>query len=169
MDTSLQNTPRHLGRDSWPRLNYGAQSPELVKKLVDLSTAIRKGSIEETILSLVEIRTSQLNGCAFCLDMHVKQAKLHGERELRLHHIAIWHESPLFEPRERAALDWTEALTRLPEGGVSDELYERVRGQFSDKETRRSDLCRDGDQRLEPGRGRLQVGTGLGRQTLRAR
>jgi AhpD family alkylhydroperoxidase len=72
------------------RLNYGAQSPELVKKLVDLSTAIRKGSIEASILSLVEIRASQLNGCAFCLDMHVKQAKLYGERELRLHHIAIW-------------------------------------------------------------------------------
>ncbi|PVE22653.1 alkylhydroperoxidase [Microvirga sp. KLBC 81] len=116
------------------RLNYGAQSPELLKKLVDLSTAIRKGSIAASILSLVEIRASQLNGCSFCLDMHVKQAKLHGERELRLHHIAAWHESPLFEPRERAALAWTEALTRLPEGGVPDELYERVRSQFTEKE-----------------------------------
>ena len=98
------------------RLNYGAESPELVKKLVDLSTAIRKGSIEASILSLVEIRASQLNGCAFCLDMHVKQAKLHGERELRLYHIATWHESPLFEPRERAALAWTEALTKAARG-----------------------------------------------------
>jgi AhpD family alkylhydroperoxidase len=116
------------------RLNYGAESPEFVKKLVDLSTAIRKGSVETSLLSLVEIRASQLNGCAFCLDMHVKQAKLHGERELRLYHIAAWHESPLFEPRERAALAWTEALTKLPEGGISDDLYERVRSQFSDKE-----------------------------------
>jgi AhpD family alkylhydroperoxidase len=131
--TSELNSAIHP-RTPIERLNYGAQSPELVKKLVDLSTAIRKDSIEASILSLVEIRASQLNGCAFCLDMHVKQAKLHGERELRLHHIAIWHESPLFEPRERAALEWTEALTRLPGGGVSDELYESVRSQFSDKE-----------------------------------
>jgi AhpD family alkylhydroperoxidase len=117
-----------------PRLNYAAQSPELFKKLADLSTAIRKGSIEASIIHLVEIRASQLNGCSFCLDMHVKEAKIHGERELRLHHIATWHESPLFEPRERAALAWTEALTKLPEGGVPDDLYEYVRSQFSEKE-----------------------------------
>jgi AhpD family alkylhydroperoxidase len=116
------------------RLNYAAQSPELFKKLADFSTSIRKGSIEASIIHLVEIRASQLNGCSFCLDMHVKEAKIHGERELRLHHIATWHESPLFEPRERAALAWTEVLTRLPEGGVPDDLYERVRGHFSEKE-----------------------------------
>ena len=117
-----------------PRLNYAAQSPELFKKLADLSGAIRKGAIEASIVHLVEIRASQLNGCSFCLDMHVKEAKIHGERELRLHHIATWHESPLFEPRERAALAWTEVLTRLPEGDVPDDLYERVRGHFSEKE-----------------------------------
>lgn len=117
-----------------PRLNYAAQLLEFFKKLADLSTAIRKGSIEETIINLVEIRSSQLNGCGFCLDMHMKQAKLHDERELRLYHVATWHESPLFEPRERAALAWTEALTRLPEGGVPDDLYERVSSQFSAKE-----------------------------------
>ena len=116
------------------RLNYAAQSPELFKKLADLATAIRKSSIEETIINLVEIRTSQINGCGFCLDMHVKQAKIHGERELRLHHVATWRESPLFEPRERAALAWAEVLTKLPEGGVPDDLYERVRAQFSEKE-----------------------------------
>jgi AhpD family alkylhydroperoxidase len=116
------------------RLNYAKQSPELIKKLSDLSAAIRNGAIEATILSLVEIRASQLNGCAFCLDMHVKQAKIHGERELRLHHIAIWRESPLFSPRERAALAWTEALTKLSEGGVPDEVYETARSQFSEKE-----------------------------------
>ena len=66
--------------------------------------------------------------------MHVKQATIAGESELRLHHVAIWRESTLFVPRERAALAWTEALTKLPEGGVPDELYERVRGQFSEKE-----------------------------------
>jgi AhpD family alkylhydroperoxidase len=116
------------------RLNYAKQSPELIKKLSDLAAAIRNGAIETTILSLVEIRASQLNGCAFCLDMHVKQAKIHGERELRLHHIAIWRESPLFSPRERAALAWTEALTKLSEGGVPDEVYETARSQFSEKE-----------------------------------
>jgi AhpD family alkylhydroperoxidase len=116
------------------RLNYAVQSPELSKKLADLSTSIRKGSIEASIIHLVEIRASQLNGCSFCLDMHVKEAKIHGERELRLYHVATWHESPLFEPRERAALAWTEVLTRLPEGGVPDDLYEHVRSQFSEKE-----------------------------------
>ena len=129
-----QQVMKQQATSALTRLNYSAESPELVKKFVDLSTAIRKGSIEASILSLVEIRASQLNGCSFCLDMHVKQAKLHGERELRLYHIAAWHESPLFEPRERAALAWTEALTRLPEGGVSDNLYERVSEQFSEKE-----------------------------------
>jgi len=117
-----------------PRLNYAAQSPELFKKLADLSAAIRNGAIEASLVHLVEIRASQLNGCSFCLDMHVKEAKIHGERELRLYHVATWHESPLFEPRERAALAWTETLTRLPEGGVPDELYEYVRSQFSEKE-----------------------------------
>lgn len=116
------------------RLNYAAQSPELFAKLAELATAIRKSSIEETIINLVEIRTSQINGCSFCLDMHVKQAKIHGERDLRLHHVATWRESPLFEPRERAALAWAEVLTKLPEGGVPDDLYERVRAQFSEKE-----------------------------------
>jgi AhpD family alkylhydroperoxidase len=115
-------------------LNYAAQSPELFRKLADLATAIRKSSIEETIINLVEIRTSQINGCSFCLDMHVKQAKIHGERDLRIHHVATWRESPLFEARERAALAWAEVLTKLPEGGVPDDLYERVRAQFSEKE-----------------------------------
>jgi AhpD family alkylhydroperoxidase len=90
--------------------------------------------IDEKLQALVEIRASQINGCGFCLDMHVKQAKIHGETELRLYHVAIWRESNLFIPRERAALAWTEALTRLPEGGVPDEIYERVRGQLSEKE-----------------------------------
>lgn len=115
------------------RLNYAQLSPEQYKKLLDFSAAVRDGAIEEKIIDLVEIRASQLNGCAFCLDMHVKQATIRGESALRLHHVAIWRESPLFEPRERAALAWTEALTRLS-GDVPDELYERVRGQFSEKD-----------------------------------
>src|SRR3546814_3440434 len=83
--------------------------------------------VEQGILSLVEIRASQLNGCAFCLDMHIKQARLHGERELRLHHVAIGRESTLFSDRERAALEWTEALTRLSAHGVPDDIYAKAR------------------------------------------
>ncbi|SCB57435.1 alkylhydroperoxidase AhpD family core domain-containing protein [Rhizobium aethiopicum] len=116
------------------RLNYAQQSPELFKKFTEFSMALRSSVIDEKLQALVEIRASQINGCGFCLDMHVKQAKIHGESELRIYHVAIWRESNLFIPRERAALAWTEALTKLPEGGVPDEIYERVRGQLSEKE-----------------------------------
>jgi AhpD family alkylhydroperoxidase len=116
------------------RLNHMRQVPALTQKLTELTFALKKGTVEQTILSFVEIRASQLNGCAFCLDMHIKQAKLHGERELRIHHIAIWRESTLFNDRERAALAWTEALTRLSPHGVSDEIYATVRAQFSEDE-----------------------------------
>ncbi len=120
------------------RLNYAHHSPELLKKLADLSAALKDSAIEQNIRDLVNIRASQINGCAFCLDMHVKEAKIHGESELRLYHVTIWRESTLFVPRERAALAWTEAVTKLPDGGIADELYERVRGQFSEQEV--SDL-----------------------------
>ena len=116
------------------RLNYAQQSPELFKKFMEFSMALRSSVIDEKLQALVEIRASQINGCGFCLDMHVKQAKIHGESELRIYHLAIWRESNLFIPRERAALAWTEALTKLPEGGIPDEIYERVRGQLSEKE-----------------------------------
>ncbi|AEI80995.1 hypothetical protein CNE_2c20440 [Cupriavidus necator N-1] len=116
------------------RTNYFQQSPELSKKLMEFGALFQKTTIEEPIRELVEIRASQLNGCAFCVDMHIKMAKIHGERELRLHHVAIWRESTLFSPRERAALAWTEVLTRLPAEGVPDDIYERVRTQYSEKE-----------------------------------
>jgi len=123
------------------RINYIQQSPELFKKFMEFSTALKSTTIEEPIRDLVSIRASQLNGCGFCLDMHVKEARIHGERELRIHHLATWRESTLFAPRERAALAWTEILTKLPEHGVSDEIYERVRTQLSEKEL--SDLTFD--------------------------
>ncbi|AYG70003.1 MULTISPECIES: carboxymuconolactone decarboxylase family protein [unclassified Rhizobium] len=116
------------------RVNYAQQSPVLFKKLSDLSMALKDSAIDQKIHDLVQIRASQINGCAFCLDMHVKEAKIHGESELRLYHVAIWRESNLFVPRERAALAWTEAVTKLAEGGIPDELYERVRGQLSERE-----------------------------------
>jgi AhpD family alkylhydroperoxidase len=95
---------------------------------------VKESPIEQAILDLVFIRASQINGCAFCLDMHVKQATIHGERPLRLYHVAAWRESTLYVPRERAALAWTEVLTQLPPQGVPDEIYDRVRTQFSEKE-----------------------------------
>ena len=116
------------------RISHAKQSPELLHKFSEFSLALRDSAIEESLRTLVEIRASQLNGCAFCLDMHVKQATLHGERALRLHHVSIWRESTLFSPRERAALAWTEVLTQIPTEGVSDELFEQVRAQLSEKE-----------------------------------
>ena len=116
------------------RISYAQHSPALFEKFRAFSNAIKEAGIEQQILDLVNLRASQLNGCGFCLDMHVKQAKLHGERELRLHHLSIWRESPLFSARERAALTWTEVLTRLPEDGVPDQTYEQVRAHFSEKE-----------------------------------
>jgi AhpD family alkylhydroperoxidase len=116
------------------RLNYMQQSPAAFKKLVELSMTLKESGLEHGLQVLVEIRASQLNGCAFCLDMHVKQAVIGGERPLRLHHVAIWRESPLFSARERAALLWTEALTRIPDTGVSDAVYAEVREQFGEKE-----------------------------------
>ncbi|WP_020650823.1 carboxymuconolactone decarboxylase family protein [Solimonas variicoloris] len=118
-----------------PRLDYAQQSPELFKKYVAFSLATRQGSsVESAIHDLVQIRVSQLNGCAFCVDMHVKQARIRGERELRLHHLAIWRESPLFDARERAALAWAEALTQLDAKGIDDALYAALRAQFTDHE-----------------------------------
>ncbi|MBM7564897.1 carboxymuconolactone decarboxylase family protein [Paenibacillus sacheonensis] len=116
------------------RINYMQQSPEFVKKLMELSGAENDSAIEQSIRDLIHIRASQLNGCGFCLDMHMKEAKIHGERELRLYHLSIWRESSLFTPRERAALAWTEILTKLPEHGVPDDVYNRVREQLSEKE-----------------------------------
>src|SRR6185312_12304829 len=116
------------------RANYAQQCPELFKKLFELSQASKAGSLGATVLDLVNIRASQINGCAFCLDMHVKEAKIHGERDLRVHHIAVWRESPLFSAKEKAALEWTEALTELDGHGVGDDAYGRARAQFFEKE-----------------------------------
>ncbi|MGG1556374.1 carboxymuconolactone decarboxylase family protein [Paenibacillus ferrarius] len=116
------------------RVNYMQQSPEFFKKMMEFSNAEKESAIEEKTLHLVHIRASQLNGCGFCLDMHIKQAKIQGESELRLYHLPIWRESNLFLPRERAALAWTEILTNLPAHGVPDEVYDRVRTHFTEKE-----------------------------------
>ena len=115
-----------------PRLDYSKTAPALLKNVFELSEAVTKSSLGNTLLDLVNIRGSQLNGCAFCLDMHSKEAKIHGERELRIYHIPIWRESPLFSDAEKAALEWTEALTKIGPEGVSDAVYERARAHFSE-------------------------------------
>ena len=116
------------------RMDHFGQSPELYKKYKEFSTALRQNTIEASLRDLINIRVSQINACAFCVDMHSKEAKLRGERELRLYHIAIWRESPLFSARERAALNWAEAVTTLSPHGVSDADYETARAEFSEKE-----------------------------------
>lgn len=116
------------------RLDYFQASAAFFKKYLDFNNTVHANAFVKEFADLVTIRASQLNHCAFCLDMHVKEAKIHGERELRLHHLAIWRESHLFSPRERAALAWTEALTHLGSEGVSDEVYAEVRSQLSDTE-----------------------------------
>ncbi len=116
------------------RIDYQQQSPDLFRKFVEFSLALRKSAIEAPLRHLVDVRASQLNGCAFCLDMHVKEATIDGERPLRLHHVAAWRESGLFTARERAALAWTEALTQLSPLGVSDDSYQHALTQFTEKE-----------------------------------
>lgn len=116
------------------RINFATESSDITKKFVEFVAATKVNAVEESIRDLVNVRIAQLNNCTFCLDMHVKQAKIHGERDLRLYHLASWRESTLFAPRERAALAWAEVLTKLPEVGVADEIYERVRTQLSEKE-----------------------------------
>jgi AhpD family alkylhydroperoxidase len=117
-----------------PRLNYAKNAPELTRKLYELSGLVKKTSLGNTLVDLIDIRASQLNGCAFCVDMHSKEAKIHGDRELRIYHLPVWRESPLFSDAEKAALEWTEALTKLGRDGVSDEIYERARVHFSESQ-----------------------------------
>jgi AhpD family alkylhydroperoxidase len=116
------------------RVEYAKQSVNMFKKYLEMSLATKSGSVEKSILHLVDMRVSQMNGCAFCVDMHAKQAKIEGERELRLYHIAVWRESTLFSERERAALEWAEVLTALPPHGVPEEVFTKVREQLSEQE-----------------------------------
>jgi len=95
---------------------------------------VRHSGLEASLLELVKTRASQINGCAFCLDMHTKDARAHGETEQRLHTLAAWHETPFFSERERAALAWTEAITRVADTHVPDEVFEQVRKHFTEKE-----------------------------------
>ncbi|KQX99088.1 carboxymuconolactone decarboxylase [Rhodanobacter sp. Root480] len=112
-----------------------APTGDAIKPLLALVKYLQTGSIERPLIELVLMRASQLNGCAYCLDMHSKDARAAGETEQRLYVLQAWREAPFYSDRERAALAWCEAVTRLdPIHGVPDEVYEQARAQFSEKE-----------------------------------
>ena len=118
-----------------PRLDGQKVVPGAYNAMLGLETYIRKASrLEPSLLELVRMRTSQINGCAFCLDMHSKDARAGGESEQRLYALDAWRETPFFTDRERAALAWTEAVTKVSEGHVADSVYEEVRQRFSEEE-----------------------------------
>jgi AhpD family alkylhydroperoxidase len=111
-----------------------APAPEAIKPLFALHRYVHSGSLEPALIELVLMRASQLNGCAYCMDMHSKDARAAGETEQRLHVLPAWREAPFYSDRERAALAWCEAVTRLDPHGVSDEVYDMARTQFSERE-----------------------------------
>jgi len=116
------------------RLNYAKAFPEGIHALLNLERVIATSGLELSLVELVKTRASQLNGCAYCIDMHTKDARLGGETEQRLYALSAWRETPFFTPRERAALAWTEALTNIQQGHASDEAYEEVRPAFTEEE-----------------------------------
>ncbi|MDO4226004.1 carboxymuconolactone decarboxylase family protein [Neisseria sp.] len=116
------------------RLDYPAKGAKVFNEMLKVEAALGDLSIDVLMKEIIKIRASQLNGCSFCLDMHVKTARKHGEREMRLHHVAVWRESNLFSDKERMALELTEALTKLSPEGLSDELYRRALTVLSEQE-----------------------------------
>lgn len=116
------------------RFNYFKVAPDAYKAMSGLEAYLHSCGLEEGLLHLVKLRASQINGCAFCLDMHSKDLRAAGETEQRLYTLDAWRECPWYTERERAALAWTEALTLVTQGHVPDAVYEEVRKQFDEKE-----------------------------------
>ncbi len=116
------------------RLNYLELAPEGYKAMAGLERFLRSCGLERSLLHLVKMRASQINGCAFCIDMHWKDARHEGESEQRLYGLDAWEEAPYYTDRERAAFAWTEAVTLVTTGHVSDAVFETVRQHFSDEE-----------------------------------
>jgi AhpD family alkylhydroperoxidase len=116
------------------RIDYSAAPPGAMRAMMGLEDYVRGCGLEAALLELVRLRASHINGCAYCIDMHTKDARARGESEQRLYLLDAWRESPFYTERERAALEWTEAVTLVTEGHVPDEVYERVRGQFEEVE-----------------------------------
>lgn len=116
------------------RLNYAKVSPDAVKAMREIEKYVAASGLERPLYELVKTRASQINGCAYCLDMHTKDARKAGESEQRLYALSAWRETLFYTERERAALEWTESLTLISGNGVSDSLYESVRTHFDEKE-----------------------------------
>ncbi|MGF6308239.1 AhpD family alkylhydroperoxidase [Bradyrhizobium sp. i1.8.4] len=117
-----------------PRMNFYQAAPETIKALVAVESQITASGLEQSLIELVKTRASQINGCAYCINMHTEDARKHGETEQRLYLLNAWRESPLYSERERAALAWTEALTLVSETHAPDADYEAVRARFTDSE-----------------------------------
>jgi AhpD family alkylhydroperoxidase len=117
-----------------PRIDYYRVAHGAVEALRGLETYIGQTGLERPLLELVKVRASQINGCAYCIDMHTKDARLREETEQRLYALSAWRETPFFTERERAALTWTEAVTEIAKSGIPDDVYEAARQHFSEKE-----------------------------------
>lgn len=116
------------------RLDYQKIAPDAVKALLGLEGYINKCGLEKSLIHLIKIRASQINGCAYCIDMHTTEARKAGESERRLNTVIVWHETPFFTARERAALAWTKAVTLLAESHAPEDIYQEVLKNFSEKE-----------------------------------
>jgi AhpD family alkylhydroperoxidase len=116
------------------RLRYPKAAPDAYRAMLALEDYVHSTGLEPKLLELVKIRASYLNGCAFCIDMHTKDARAEGETEQRIYAVPVWRETPFFTPRERAALAWTEAVTELGRDGVPDDIYAEARAHFEEAE-----------------------------------
>jgi len=117
-----------------PRLDYSKTAPGALKGMLELEKYVHGSGLERSLYELVKTRASQINGCAYCIDMHTKDARRAGETEQRLYALSAWRETPFYTQRERAALAWTEALTRISENEISDSLYKASMEYFSEEE-----------------------------------
>ena len=117
-----------------PRLNPFEAAASTMKSMLDLEHGVRNSGLEHSLIELVKIRTSQINGCAYCIHMHTKDARAQGETEERIYLLDAWRESPLYSDRERAALAWTEALTLVAQTHAPDEVYEALTAHFTPEE-----------------------------------
>src|SRR5512145_2311585 len=122
------------------RIDLMHVNPGVIQAMLGLERQVRRAGFDQKLLDLVLMRASQINGCAYCLDMHSKDARADGETEQRLYGLDAWRETPYYSARERAALDWTETLTLVAQTHVPDDVYERVREQFSEEELARLSL-----------------------------
>ncbi len=117
-----------------PRIDYAKVSPGGLQAMLSMSAYVRQSGLENSLLQLVYVRASQINGCAYCLDMHTKDARLAGEDEMRLYTLSAWRETSFFTEREQAALAWTETVTLVSVDHVPEDVYAQARSHFTEKE-----------------------------------